>query len=289
MVSSTQSPANRTSVFQLQNFIHRHGFFSLPLLSTLVWLVALIALAAAAIACGLCRPVTLESWRPRGIGKKLVRRFDASELAGRDGLVRGLLREVGSLAAGWNDARRFADNWRAGMDDFVARWRGRVEGDCETVWCEYGPGLEMGPVEFGVRDGVLMLSASGDDVFSRLSDDLRGILDSEALDRLERVRVGVVGLRACGLGVVRLSGLKLWPIIVSFVFTLEFHLGLPSVFVFIVGRGRWFPVGVTELVLGDSEGRLLGGMIIDLLDVRPFRGALPELTGGIVELRDRPG
>lgn len=46
-----------------------------------------------------------------------MRRFDANELAGRFGLVRGLLREVGSLAAGCSDARRFADDCRADIDD----------------------------------------------------------------------------------------------------------------------------------------------------------------------------
>jgi hypothetical protein len=113
-----------------------------------------------------------------------VRRFEASELAGRVDLVGRLLREVGSLAATWSDARRFADDWRADIDDWVVRWRGRVKGDdWASACCEYGPGLEMRSLndrpEFGVRDGVFLLSESGDEVLSRLSGDLRGILDSE--------------------------------------------------------------------------------------------------------------
>lgn len=145
--------------------------------------------------------------------------------------------------------------------------------------------------EFVVRDGVVLLSGGGDEVLSRPSGDRRGILDSEALDRLERESVGVgVGvLRACGLGVVRLRGLKLWPMIVSLVFTLEFHLGLPFGFVFIVGRGSRFPVGVAEPCLGDGDARPVGAAIIDIRDVRPFRGTLPEPTEGMLELRARPG
>lgn len=171
--------------------------------------------------------------------------------------------------------------------------RGRPEGvDWESVCCEYGPGLEMRSLnarrEFVVRDGVL-LSRSGDEVLSRLRGDLRGILDSEALDRLERVKVGFGVVRACGLGVVRLSGLKLWPMIVSLVLTLEFHLGRPSGLAFIEGRGRRFPVGVAELCLGEGDARPVGAAIIDIRVVRPFRGTLPEPTEGILELRARPG
>lgn len=95
----------------------------------LALLVALIALAAPATACGLSRPVTPEPWRPRGWGNILTCLFEANELAGRDGLVGGLLSEVGPLAVGWKDARRLVVDWSADMDDWVVSCRGRTEGE----------------------------------------------------------------------------------------------------------------------------------------------------------------
>jgi hypothetical protein len=105
------------------------------------------------------------------------------------------------------------------------------------------------------RGGVL--SEIGEEVLSRLRGDLRGIFDSwdEALDLLECVRGGPS--RACGLGVVRLRGLKLCPMIVSLVLTLEFHRGLPSEGPETEGRGKRFPVGVAEPCLDAGEGEAL--------------------------------
>ena len=93
----------------------------------------------------------------------------------------------------------------------------------------YGPGLvslSRNPVlEMDFRDGVV--SGAGELVLSRLRGDRNGILEStEMFDLLECADGGLE--RACGLGVVRLSGLKLCPIIVSLTLTLEFHRGLPS-------------------------------------------------------------
>ena len=58
---------------------------------------------------------------------------------------------------------------------------------------------------------------------------------------------------------MRLSGLKLWPIMVSFVLTLEFHRGRPSrddVDDESAGLGILFCVGVAEsLGAGEGEAR----------------------------------
>ena len=47
----------------------------------------------------------------------LTRRFAAKELAGLVDLAKGLLSEVGSLDLGCNEARRFAEDGRADIDD----------------------------------------------------------------------------------------------------------------------------------------------------------------------------
>ena len=48
----------------------------------------------------------------------------------------------------------------------------------------------------------------------------------------------------------------MWPIIVPEVLTLEFHRGLPSEVVFIVGCGMRFPVGVADPCLGVGDGEV---------------------------------
>jgi hypothetical protein len=54
---------------------------------------------------------------PLGCGSMLTRRFAAKELAGLVDLAIGLLSEVGSLDLGCNEARRFAEDVRADIDD----------------------------------------------------------------------------------------------------------------------------------------------------------------------------
>ena len=66
-------------------------------------------------------------------------------------------------------------------------------------------------------------------------------------DRVEWVKFGPD--LACGLGVVRLSGLKLCPVRLSLVLTLEFHFGLSS-----FGRGSRLPVGVAEPPRDPGDG-----------------------------------
>lgn len=82
-------------------------------------------------------------------------------------------------------------------------------------------------------------------------------------------------VRACGLGVVKLNGLKLWPIRPSSVFTLEFHRGLPSGLWVREGRERRFPVGVADPCLddpGDGEAWGAGAAMVERRLVLPFRG-----------------
>ena len=53
---------------------------------------------------------------------------------------------------------------------------------------------------------------------------------------------------------VKLNGLKLWPMIVSLVFTLAFHRGRPSGWCVRDGLGMRFPVGVVESCRDDGDG-----------------------------------
>lgn len=104
--------------------------------------------------------------------------------------------------------------------------------------------------------------------------------------------LGVV--RACGLGVVRLSGLKLCPIMVSLVLTLAFQRGRPSsddTDEDNEGRGSRFCVGVAvSLYPGEGEARPVDELYVESREFSGFRGNEQLVTdrrplpGGILDL-----
>jgi hypothetical protein len=176
--------AERNATRSMGMITHRQAF-----LLSLFSLLALtgpenprrMALAAPATATGLSLPVTLDPVRPRGCGKRLTRRFVASELAGRVGFDTGLLNEFGLLDCGCIDARRLMEFVRADIDDWVWRPLGRGGSEfLDSVICEYGPGLltrfRKARREFEGRDGVR--SGAGDAVLPRASGERSGIFES---------------------------------------------------------------------------------------------------------------
>jgi hypothetical protein len=113
----------------------------------------------------------------------------------------------------------------------------------------------------------------GDDEAARLSGLRRGNFDSFDIPSAEEERIVAPAGLAYGLGLVRLIGLKLWPVSTSEAFVELFHFGRVSVE---VGRGMRFPTGVAE------PSRV--GMMprVDMREASGLRGS-PEVPIGIEE------
>jgi hypothetical protein len=204
---------------------------------------------APATAWGLSRPVT--PLFDFGCGSMLTRReVDASELAGL-GVASG---DSSRGREGCIDALLLA---REDMDDCDAR-RG-------------GGGLETGPGDprrsrneslwwvglEGVGSGI------GEAEAARLRGLRMGSLDDAGVrEDTERTVFGVV--LAYGLGVVRVSGLKLWPVSISAVLVDVFQRGRLLATEFGRGMPR-FPVGVA-----DPEPSRDGVPMVDILCDRGF-------------------
>ena len=183
----------------------------------------------------------------------LVRLEAASELAGRRGC--GFGGEPSMGRGGWREARlllfMLLFETRGGAEGWDAR-RGLVlEND---RWAAGGPPEaprrsrkeRRGEFLEGVPPGIGEADASRERGLRRV-----GSLDAEEGVKAEAERTGVGIFLAYGLGVVRLRGLKLWPVSMSPVFVEPFHFGLWAKEE--DGRDIRFPVGVAEPSLDGTE------------------------------------